>query len=156
MKNSYIIISPCKNEEKNITEVISSVLNQTIKPKLWVIVNDGSTDNSLKIIKKFAKKNKWIKYISLDNNKRDLNFRYSFVCNTGFKYILDYCKEKKIEYNYISLLDTDIILDKKYFESLINLMKKDNKLGIVSGGIYTKYNNKLQYEYRNKDNPSGA
>ena len=57
----YLIVTPCKNEEKYIPKLITSVLKQDIKPKLWIFMNDGSTDNTLKLMKHAAKNNNWIK-----------------------------------------------------------------------------------------------
>ena len=50
----YVIISPVRNEEKKIQETIKSVVSQTIKPIKWVIVNDGSSDNTYEIAQKFG------------------------------------------------------------------------------------------------------
>ena len=49
MRN-YIIISPVRNEERFIKSTIDSVLNQSLKPAEWIIVNDGSTDNTQDIL----------------------------------------------------------------------------------------------------------
>ncbi|RPI66248.1 MAG: glycosyltransferase family 2 protein, partial [Ignavibacteriales bacterium] len=42
----YVIISPVKNEEKYISYTLESVVNQTRLPEEWIIVDDGSTDNT--------------------------------------------------------------------------------------------------------------
>ena len=44
------MIMPVKDEEKIICDVIESIINQTVKPVLWLIIDDGSTDSSPKII----------------------------------------------------------------------------------------------------------
>ncbi len=41
---NYIAVTPCKNEEKTIAKCVKSVLNQTIPPKAYVVINDGSTE----------------------------------------------------------------------------------------------------------------
>ena len=68
----YIILSPIKNEELNLEKLYSSILRQTIRPKKWLIVNDGSTDNSLKLIRKFSRLNPWVEFITLKNEKRNV------------------------------------------------------------------------------------
>jgi len=45
----YVLITPVKDEEKLLRDVIESVINQTVKPVLWLIIDDGSTDGSPKI-----------------------------------------------------------------------------------------------------------
>ena len=69
----YIIISPVRNEEKNIEYTIKSVISQTIKPLVWIIVDDGSSDATAEIIKKYAQKHDWISLIQLpDRGHYDL------------------------------------------------------------------------------------
>ncbi|NPE27880.1 glycosyltransferase family 2 protein [Methanococcoides sp. SA1] len=46
----YIIVTPCKNEDRNLCDVAQSLINQTILPVLWVIVNDNSTDKTPAIV----------------------------------------------------------------------------------------------------------
>ena len=55
--NPYIsVIIPSYNYGKFIEQTINSVLNQTYKNYQLIIVDDGSTDNSLDILYKFSKK----------------------------------------------------------------------------------------------------
>src|SRR5260221_565142 len=59
----YIIVSPVRNEAEYIQRTIESVLAQTILPKQWIIVNDGSTDATGRIIDEAAKRYSWIKAV---------------------------------------------------------------------------------------------
>ena len=61
------VIIPIYNVEEYIEECINSVINQTFKDIEIICINDGSPDNSEKIVKKLAKKDKRIKYISKNN-----------------------------------------------------------------------------------------
>ena len=134
--DGYILVTPCKNEQENLRALIDSVRLQSLKPRLWVIVDDGSTDNSPKIIVEASKKYSWIKSIRLGESSRDINFRYSFVCVQGFDEALRLSKNLRINYNYVALLDADIKLESSYFEKLIEKMIDNPKLGVISGGIY--------------------
>ena len=61
------VLMPVYNAEKFLDESIGSILNQTYSDFEFIILDDASTDNSLKIIKNYAKKDKRIKV--LDNKK---------------------------------------------------------------------------------------
>lgn len=140
MKNeNYILITPVKDEERHIADVIDSVLNQTVKPKLWIIINDDSKDNSLKIIINKTKDFSFVKIISKKINK-DYNWLgYGKVIKEG----IDYCKKNNIfnsEIGYLGILDSDIEVEPDYFEKLISVFQKDKSFGIISGGIYEKTN----------------
>ena len=149
-------MTPVKNEEENLPNLVKSVVEQTIKPILWVIVDDGSTDKSPEIIEKARKKNEWIEGIKLPKGKRDLGLHYAYVCKQGFDYATEFCKKKGIGWNYISLLDADIRLEEDYFEKLIIEFERNPKLGIASGGIYYQTDDGLLWVKTRRDLPRGA
>lgn len=154
--SSYILVTPCKNEEKSLPKLAESVINQTVKPKIWVIVDDGSTDKTPDILTDFTSKNNWIKNIRLNEKPRDLGIHVAHVYRTGFDYAINYCKEYNIEYSYISSVDADIILENNYFESLTKECEKNRNLGICSGRIGNIINNKIVWGGFKEELPSGG
>ena len=62
------IFSPNFNNEKYISETIKSIINQTYSNFEYLIIDDGSTDNSWEIIQKYAKKDKRIKILRNEKN----------------------------------------------------------------------------------------
>ena len=138
----YFVVTPVKNEEKSLPFTIRSIEEQTVKPILWVIVDDGSTDNTPKIIEDAKRRHDWIQSIRLKEGERDLKIHYAYVCKTGLDFAIKYCNERKIEYKYIALVEADMILEDSYFENLIKEFEKDPKLGIASGGVWVCINGK--------------
>ena len=45
----YVLITPAKNEKRFIAKTLDSMVGQTLLPERWVIVDDGSTDNTAEI-----------------------------------------------------------------------------------------------------------
>ena len=130
----YILITPCKNEGKNLPNLFRSMIVQSIKPVLWVIVDDGSTDRTEEIIAEAGKNYGWIKGIySRENEDYDVGTHLAVVCNMGFEFAKDYCSEDSIKYEYIGLIDADNIPEVDYFKKLIGEFKNNAKLGIASG-----------------------
>lgn len=156
ISSNYILITPAKNEETNLPDVALSVTEQIIKPLLWLIMDDGSTDKTSDIIRNLQNKYDWIKCIRLPQKPRDITFHYSLVCKKGFDYILEYCEQNNIEYEYIGLLDADTVLTNDYFHKLISQFEMDKSLGIASGGVYYNFNNKLSWEQSNINLPRGT
>lgn len=130
---NYAIVTPCKNEEWNLPNLIKSVLAQTIRPVLWVIVDDGSTDKSGEILDQFEKEYDWVKVIHLEEAKEYLGAHISYVYNSGFEYIKNYSDESPLLWEYIGILDSDAIAEPEYFEKLIYRFEMNPKLGIASG-----------------------
>lgn len=156
MYNSYIIITPCKNEEKNLPHLIESITSQTVRPILWVIVDDRSTDNTSEIIKNAQKKCHWIQTIQTNGIKRDLGLHLAEVIKTGFDYATSYCEKMKLMYNYIGNVDADLTLDSTFYENLIEEFNKNPKLGIASGGTKHIIGNKIKHAKVSVNEPSGG
>src|ERR1700733_2460688 len=62
-RGSYVLLTAAYNEEANIRKTIESVLSQTVLPKRWVIVSDGSVDRTDEIVAKFAEKHSFIRFV---------------------------------------------------------------------------------------------
>ena len=155
---NYILITPAKNEEKNIGLCIQSVVSQTITPNLWIIIDDGSIDNTFKIIQDAKNKHHWIKCIQLNDTIRDLTVHISEVIKKGFDFAIDHSKKHNLKYDYIAFLDADMIVhDTQFFKRLIINFEGDNHLGIASGKIQIIENsNNSCLEKRRTDTVSGG
>lgn len=135
----YIVITPCKNEDDNLPDLIQYLIKQSTTPVLWTIVDDGSTDKTPEIIKEIKKEIKWIQSIYLKESSRDLTIHISRIIKIGFDFAINYCDEHNINYDFIVFLDADMIIrDNEFIEKLITEFKKDEHLGIASGVIQIK------------------
>lgn len=150
----YFIVTPTKNEEKNILSLISLIEGQTIKPVLWVIV-DESSDSTKEIVKKLAEKYDWVKSIYLEQGNGYLGVNYGAACKIAFDYAINYCEQNSIDYNYIGLIDADVIIGKDFFERLMIQFKKEPDLGIASGSEYWNLSGKLVNAGTREDLPMG-
>ena len=105
------IIVPVYNVEKYLKRCIDSLINQTLKDIEIIVVDDGSTDNSGQIIKKYQEKNSNIKYYKKENGG------LSDARNYGMKYA---------QSEYIAFLDSDDFVDKTMYEKMYNKAIEDN------------------------------
>ncbi len=130
-QSSFVILSACKNEQDFVALCIESVLKQSILPSLWIIIDDGSTDNTPKILKEYADKNNFIKIHSFPPNENRSFGSKDKAINHAFStlHILDY--------DYIGILDTDISLESiNYFKTVTDEFKTESKLAITGGEVY--------------------
>jgi Glycosyltransferases, probably involved in cell wall biogenesis len=153
---SYILVTPCKNEEESLPKLAESVIEQEIPPVLWVIVDDGSTDKTPEILREMCLSYPWIKSIRLNEKPRDLGVHVSYVYRTGFDTAIDYCRKNNLKYDYIASVDADIVLDIDYYFSLIEEFELDPKLGICSGYIGNIINDTVVWSSYREDLPSGG
>ncbi|PHS09203.1 MAG: glycosyl transferase family 2 [Kordia sp.] len=148
---NYYIVIPAHNEADFISLTLDSIVTQTILPKLVVVVNDNSTDNTEGIIGEYVKKHP---FISLINNQSGAEHL------PGSKVIQAFHKGLNTldtSYDFIVKLDADIILPNNYFETLIHHFNADEKVGMVGGFAYIEKNGKWFLEnLTNKDHIRGA
>lgn len=111
MDHKISVIVPVYNVEKYLKRCINSILNQTFKNFELILVNDGSTDNSLNICKNYKEKDGRIQLISQTNKG------LSAARNTGLKY----AKGK-----YVCFVDSDDFIEKEYFSLLLSNIEKYN------------------------------
>ena len=105
------VIIPVYNTEKYIEKCLESLAKQTMQDFEVIIVNDGSTDNSKKVIKDYMK-------------SRKLNIKYLEKENGGLASARNYGVEKALG-KYISFLDSDDYLDENLFSELEKYMDKN-------------------------------
>jgi biofilm PGA synthesis N-glycosyltransferase PgaC len=125
----YVLITPSRNEEKFIEKTLESMVQQTVLPLKWVIVNDGSTDATASIVGKYLPKYDWMEMVDLPVH-RDRSFAGKvFAFNAGFE------KVKELPYEVVGNLDSDLSFDPDYLEFLMGKFAEDPRLG-VAGTIF--------------------
>lgn len=132
------IIVPAYNVEKYIEKCIESLINQTLKEIEIIIVNDGSTDNTKKIISQYEKKYKNIKCINKENEGQ------SIARNIAIK-------EAKGE--YIVFIDSDDWVAYDMCEKMYNKAQTDSSDLVFTTNYFKVQNNKTHEEksYGNKE-----
>ena len=115
------VLMPAYNSEKYIATAIESILNQTFSDFEFIIINDGSTDNTAKIVRQYARRDPRIKFI--DNKK---NRGLIAVLNMG----LDLCTGE-----YIARMDSDDVSRPQRFKLQVEYMDAHPECGVVSAWI---------------------
>ncbi|MGA3090290.1 MAG: glycosyltransferase family 2 protein [Terriglobales bacterium] len=129
--HEYVLITPSRNEARFIEKTLESVVHQTILPLKWVIVNDGSTDETADIVAKYAEKYSWIELVNREVRKERHFAAKVHAFNAGLERV------KQLEYDIIGNLDADVSLDADHFEFLLSKFSQDERLG-VAGTVFTE------------------
>jgi len=148
--SKYLLISPCRNEEEYMRKTLDSVVRQSVLPAKWIIIDDGSTDNTPKILNEYANKFSWIEILTReDRGKRAVGPGVIEAFYTGYNAVnLD-------DYEYLCKLDLDLDLPIHYFKLLINKMKLDPRQGTCSGKSYIYKKGLLVSERKGDDTSLG-
>jgi biofilm PGA synthesis N-glycosyltransferase PgaC len=128
-ERQYVLLTPVKNEESTIGITIDSVVKQSLLPTEWIIVSDGSTDQTDSIVEAAARANPWIRLIQLPIRPTRSFSAVVHATETGVKVL------KSTEYKYLGLLDADVRFAPNYFEQLIQRFEKNPQLGLTGGVV---------------------
>lgn len=127
------IIMPVFNASKFLNMSLKSILNQTFNDYEVICVNDGSTDNSLNILEKFAKDHDCIKIFSITNSGAGK------ARNFGMK---------KAEGDYLAFLDADdIFLDNHALEKMMDIAVKNDANMVAANLKRIKQDSTLEENY---------
>ena len=135
-----IVITAVKNEGEFIQGLIDSMVNQTILPSAWIVIDDCSDDDTGDIIKRAAGKYPWIRYqySGLESPRS----RGAKISKLFIKGIEGY----ELDWDYCSKIDGDMILPENYFQVILDEFQRDHKLGICSGNCYYEKAGKKKFE----------
>ena len=146
----YVLITPARNEARSIEETIQSVAAQTVLPLRWVIVSDGSTDQTDEIVRRYAARHDWIELVRMPE-RRERNFAGKVG---AFRAGL--ARVQNLEYDVMASLDADITFEKDYFEFLLGKLAADPSLGLVGTPFRELSGEMYDYRFVSIEHVSGA
>jgi biofilm PGA synthesis N-glycosyltransferase PgaC len=127
----YVLITPAHNEERFITKTLESMAAQTLLPELWIIVDDGSSDRTAKIIQRYARRFSWIRLVQRPP-RLDRSFAGKVhAFNAGLEQV------QLVPFEVIGNLDADLSFEPDYLKFLIGKFAEDPQLG-VAGTPFTE------------------
>lgn len=131
----YVIVTPVRDEAPHISETIISVIGQSHRPERWVIVDDGSSDQTPSIIDKYARAVDWITVLSRESPHRNLGSAEIIAFKQGLEVVED------MDFEFLVKLDGDVRLEADYFQKILTRMSSDPAWGIASGIYWERRGN---------------
>lgn len=135
LSDSFVLLTAAKNEAQYIGTTIESVLKQSILPRAWHIMDDGSTDDTAKIVQQFAQQHDFIHLHTLPSRtggERNFGAQYRAINKA-------YALAQSEAFDFVCMLDADIGLDSRdYFRTIIDEFHREPKLGLTGGYIYER------------------
>ncbi len=147
------IFTPTYNREKELNRLYNSLLNQNYDDFEWLVVNDGSTDNTEELIKKFKEENKiQINYYKVENGGKSKAFNYAvnkangecFLCVDSDDYLVNNILEKIAElFNNIkndnTIAGLGFLVKEHKTEKIVGTKFPEDKMTDTYTNIYYKY-----------------
>lgn len=128
---SYVIVTPVRDEAQYIEKTVASVAQQTVLPSRWIVVDDGSTDATGKILDECAARLDWMKVV----HRKNRGFRAAGggvveAFYAGYEGLVD------SGWDFLVKLDGDLSFAPDYFERCFSEFEADERLGIGGGTVY--------------------
>lgn len=127
----YVLITAARNESKYIEHTLRSVSSQTHPPERWVIVDDGSTDETPEIVERYAAQHPWITLFRRPQ-RADRSFAgKAHAVNAGLEQV------GNTDFEVLGNLDADVSFEPDYLGYVVEKFAEDGRLG-VAGTPFTE------------------
>ncbi|SHM19172.1 glycosyltransferase [Chryseobacterium polytrichastri] len=136
----FLIIIPAHNEEDNLPFTLNSLQQQSCKEFKVVVVNDGSTDQTSEIIKKYTDIDTRFQTIDLQKSAHQPGSKVVNAFKNGLR------TQNLDEFDIICKFDADIILPDNYLEKIEESFQNNPKYGLIGGLLYIEKNGEWVYE----------
>jgi biofilm PGA synthesis N-glycosyltransferase PgaC len=124
----YLLISPCRDEAQYLRRTLDSVAAQSVPPTLWVVVDDGSTDETPAILEEYVRRLPYLRVVRrTDRGRRQVGPGVIEAFYAGLENV------RLEDFDYLCKLDMDLDLPAGYFELLMQRMETNPRLGTSSG-----------------------
>jgi biofilm PGA synthesis N-glycosyltransferase PgaC len=124
----YLLISPCRDEAQYLRRTLDSVAAQSVQPAAWVVIDDGSTDETAAILEEYALRLPYLRVVRrTDRGGRAVGPGVIEAFYDGLQTV------RLEDFDYLCKLDMDLELPARYFELLMQRMEGDPRIGTTSG-----------------------
>jgi glycosyltransferase involved in cell wall biosynthesis len=128
----YVVVTPVRDEAGNLPRLAGSLLEQTVRPAAWVIVDTGSEDGTVELVRRLAREHDWIRFVASPQPRgRGGPIVRAFEAGRGA------CAASA---QVIAKVDADVSVEPRYFEVLLGHFARDEQLGIASGICLEEHN----------------
>jgi glycosyltransferase involved in cell wall biosynthesis len=136
----FLIIIPAHNEENNLPFTLDSLQQQSFKDFKVVVVNDGSTDLTSEIIKKYTLQDSRFETINLEKSLHQPGSKVVAAFKNGLQ------TQDLNQFDIICKFDSDIILSENYLQTVADSFVKNPDYGLVGGLLYVEKSGEWVYE----------
>ena len=123
---SYAVVTPARNEAENLGRLAECLAAQTVPPQAWIIVDNGSNDDTVLLARSLRQRHGWVRVECLSSP--DPMARGGPIVR-AFHWGLKFVGHPDV----IVKLDADVSFERDFFERLLHEFESDSGLGIAGG-----------------------
>ena len=149
--SGYILITAAHEERAFIARTCESVVAQTVRPVRWIVVDDGSTDETGDIVARYRRAHPdWIDLLRLDRPPgRDFG-------NKARAFAAGLARGRSLAFSHIGNLDADISLPHDYYARMLARFAESPRLGIAGGAVASSIDGRFVDQQVATDSVAGA
>jgi biofilm PGA synthesis N-glycosyltransferase PgaC len=129
----YTLVTACRNEALFINGLVTTIANQTARPKKWVIIDDNSSDNTFALAQNAANQYDFIDVRRANSNRTRSFSSQVYAQQEGYEAL------RGTSFEFIGFLDADIQLPSDYYEKILASLLGDELLAIAGGLVVDKH-----------------
>lgn len=138
---TYSVVSPVRDEADYLDVTAASLISQTHRPLRWIIVDDGSSDDTRSIAERWASEHEWITVISSEaKHERSRGAPIVAAFKRGLR-------ELERRPDVVVKLDGDLFLPVHYFEWVTEVFARDPRAGVVGGTVWMPEGGRWRLDY---------
>jgi poly-beta-1,6-N-acetyl-D-glucosamine synthase len=126
---TYAIVTPARDEAENLPRLAACLIEQTVTPSAWIVVDDGSRDGSPDLVRSLGREHPWIRLSSSGGTSLARGAPIVRAFHKGVERL-------ELLPDVVVKLDADISLAPDHFELLLRSFARDDRLGIAGGAGY--------------------
>ena len=129
---SYIMFSNVYNESENIEKMVEMVFNFSLRPSLYIIIDDGSIDDTSQKIEECINTYGVTMPMLLVQRPKKNNGDLSTI-GWAYNHAFESLNLLDMDFDFMTIIDVDNEIHSEYYEKADKILKNDNQIGIVSG-----------------------
>jgi glycosyltransferase involved in cell wall biosynthesis len=136
--NSYVLVSASRNEEAYIDGLIDAISAQTVQPVRWILVDDGSTDDTYARAAARSADLPFLQIVKMPGGRPRSFTSQVWAAQHGYEQV------RGLSFDFIGFLDADIRVDCHYYKRLMDCFRAEPRLGLAGGVVIDRYENRTE------------
>lgn len=130
--STYLLVTPVREDAAQLDDLVATIRAQERRPALWVIVDDGSSDDTERRLRRLGARDEWIVGVCLPRSTSTRLRPHAELLVQGFRTATETAEAEGIDHRYVVHLDADLRCSPQLLAELIGRSDQDRSVGIAS------------------------